>query len=286
MNELDQLDALADDERMVHLLAGYEFPWDFIRSLELALMRSYTIPRISRLLDVTGEFRERGQKRYDDTAILVAEFLKHGYSSERGTAAIDRMNEQHAKFSIRNEDYLFVLSTFVLDPIDWMAKFGRRPMSEREADALCNFWIEVGRRMHLSDIPADLAALREFAHNYTRDHCRYDDANQRLAEATLTIASDWLPTCLRWLVKPAASALMDKPMRDAFGFPAAPWPIQLAVTGMLKLRRLALRLLPRRKKSAFFCDAPTRTYGACPYHIDQLGPCPRANRDDDTTPSI
>ena len=104
-----------------------------VRSLEFALLRSYASQPISRLLDATREFQDHGQKRYDDTALIVAEFMKNGYDSPRGAAAIQRMNEQHGQFKISNEDFLFVLSTFVLDPIDWMSEYAWRPMTARSS---------------------------------------------------------------------------------------------------------------------------------------------------------
>jgi hypothetical protein len=51
---------------------------------ELALYRTYCVPSITALLDKTGEFYKRTQKRYDDTALIVAEIAKWGYESERG----------------------------------------------------------------------------------------------------------------------------------------------------------------------------------------------------------
>ncbi len=38
------------------MLLGYEFACDTVRSLEVALMRTYCIPSISKLLIKTGEF--------------------------------------------------------------------------------------------------------------------------------------------------------------------------------------------------------------------------------------
>ena len=65
--EIASLDADLDCQRIVHLLACYEFPFDITRSLELALFHTYGSVSVSRLLDRTGEFCKFGQKRYDDT---------------------------------------------------------------------------------------------------------------------------------------------------------------------------------------------------------------------------
>jgi hypothetical protein len=42
------------------------------------------------------------------------------------------MNAIHARFAIANDDFLYVLSTFVFEPIRWNARFGWRPMTEAE----------------------------------------------------------------------------------------------------------------------------------------------------------
>ena len=87
LHEIERLDPERDHQRIVHLSFGYDFPWDSIRALEIALYRTYCVPSISALLDRTGEFRERTQQRYDDTSILVAEMCEWGYESGRGKDA-------------------------------------------------------------------------------------------------------------------------------------------------------------------------------------------------------
>ena len=41
---------------LCHQLAGFRFPWDITRSLELALLKTFCLPSISGLLQRTGEF--------------------------------------------------------------------------------------------------------------------------------------------------------------------------------------------------------------------------------------
>ena len=79
-------------------------------------MKTFCSPKVSGLLHRTGEFRRHGQKRYDDTALLVAEFMQNGYDGERGQQAIAHINKIHGFYHIENDEYLFVLSTFMLTP--------------------------------------------------------------------------------------------------------------------------------------------------------------------------
>ena len=72
LDEIKTLDTEKDHERIVFLSTRVDFPFDTTRALELALFRTYCVPSISALLDRTGEFRERPQRRYDDTELLSA----------------------------------------------------------------------------------------------------------------------------------------------------------------------------------------------------------------------
>jgi len=89
------LDAQAEYEQIYRILVSHEFPWDMNQSLSFALYRTYAVPSIGRLLKQTGEFTERTQKRYDDTALILDTVLEHGMGSEPGRAAIRRMNQMH-----------------------------------------------------------------------------------------------------------------------------------------------------------------------------------------------
>src|SRR3954454_24924221 len=133
--EILTLDPERDHQRIVLLSMRQDFPFDSTRALELALFRTYCSPRISGLLDHAGEFRRDAQQRYDDTDLLVSEVMEYGYDSDRGRSAIERINAIHGRFKIRNEDFLYVLSTFALEPMRWNARFGWRRLTDREREA-------------------------------------------------------------------------------------------------------------------------------------------------------
>ena len=177
LNEIKELDPEADHERIVHLTSCYEFPFDITRALEFALFRTYCVPSISGLLARTGEFEARPQKRYDDTDIIISEMMEQGYSSARGREALERMNQMHGRFKIVNEDFLYVLSTFVFEPVRWVDRYGWRPMCGQERLAMFHFWREVGQRMGIEDIPDEYGVFDTFNRVYERDNYRYSDTN-------------------------------------------------------------------------------------------------------------
>ena len=86
LRQIQSLDPERDHQRIVFLSKSYDFAFDTTRALEFALYRTYCVPSISALLDRTGEFRLRPQKRYDDTDLIVSTLMEWGYDSCEPTA--------------------------------------------------------------------------------------------------------------------------------------------------------------------------------------------------------
>jgi len=271
LREIERLDPARDCQRIVHLSFGYEFSWDSTRALELALYRTYCVPSISGLLDRTGEFYRAAQRRYDDTALLVAELCEWGYEQGRGRAALERINWAHGHYAIANDDFLYVLSTFVYEPIRWIDRYGWRPTCRNERLGYYHFWRAVGTRMGIRDIPPTFEAFADWARAYEREWFGYTEANRKIGTATRELFASWYPRPLAPVVRWTIHALLDDAMLDAFGFPRPPPGARQLVDGLLKLRgRIARRLAPRRTPE-FFSDRPNRTHHHG-YEIDSLGP--------------
>ena len=274
LGEILRLDPERDHQRIVYLSSAFEFPFDMTRSLEFALFRTFAVPTIGALLDRTHEFAARAQKRYDDTDLILSQIYEHGYESERGRAALRRMNHIHRRFEIANEDFLYVLSTFVYEPVRWIARFGWRDTVETERLAFFHFWRAVGARMNIRDIPASYEAFEAFNVAYERTWFRYSEASRRVAEATRTMFLDWfLPRPLHWLGRPVVHALMDEPLLRAFGFPEPGPALRRVVSGALRLRSRVVRRLPERSRPRLRSELRHRTYPRG-YTTGQLGPLP------------
>ncbi len=232
------------------------------------------MPSISGLLERSGEFEQRPRKRYDDTALMVAEMLRHGPDSPTGEAVIQRMNRIHAAFAIRQSDYLYVLSGFVCEPIRWLARYGWRALEPAEEQALFRFWQLVGVRMGIRAIPATLAELTAFHLAYEARTFVEAASNQRVANATLAmLLSDW-PRPLRPLLAAGLAGLLDPLDASSLGWRRPPAALQGVVLQALRLRsRLAgtwQRLRPPTT-SRFYSERPTPSYGSH-FTLEQLGP--------------
>jgi hypothetical protein len=269
--EILSLDPIKDHCRIVHLMTGYEFPWDIVRALEVALMRTFCSPRISGLLHRTGEFRKHGQKRYDDTALLVAEFMQHGYEGGRGEQAIAHMNRIHGVYTIENDDFLFVLSTFIFLPIQWVDKYGWRKTTNNERQALFYFFKAVGERMHIKNIPVSLDDFEKFVEDYERKNFVPVETNHAVGNATVNIVKGWMPFFAKPFVLPVMKCLLDKSMLKALGY-SAPSPFLKAIVhGAMRLRAFSLKKISFKKYPSFVTTEKNRTYPKG-YEIIQLGP--------------
>ncbi len=269
--KIQQLDPEKDAIAICHLLAGYEFPWDITRALEIALLRTFCVPAISRLLDKTGEFYRHTQKRYDDTAITVSELLKWGYHHPRGQAFLQRMNAIHQRYAIDNADYLYVLSTFIYEPVRWIESFGWRQLSDLEKQAMYYFWRDVGTRMMIVDIPPTYEAFEAYNQAYEQTHFVYQAANQRVADATKAMLVGWFPQGMRSLANSAVPALLDPALLKAVGWQPAPTSLTSLLKKCLHLRSRLLRQLPPRTLPDFFVDQAIRSYPQG-YSVKDIGP--------------
>ncbi len=262
LGEIATLDPDRDAGRICFLSTNLDFPWDVEQSLSLAFFKTYAIPSISSLLDATGEFRQRAQKRYDDTKLILAEMLDHGLDSERGREANRRMNRMHGRYDIGNEDYLYVLSTLVLEPIRWNRRWGWRRYTEKESHAQLAYMRQLARRMNIHDVPETLDALEKWSVGYESAHARYAESNRVVADQTLELFRSWSPRVLQPAVRPVVLAFLDDSLLEAFGYPRPPGWLRRGVDVALRLRAFALRWLPRRRRPRLVSRSRTRTYPA------------------------
>lgn len=263
-------------EAIARRLYAHEFSWDIQRALQFALFRTCAVPSISRLLAQTGEFETRPRKRYDDTELLLAETIEHGLDSPRGKRSIARMNAMRRRFQIANDDMLYVLSTFVCEPIRWLDRFGRRRMTNAEKKAWFLYYRALGARMGIQNMPDDLADLMHWNAEFEAARFRFSDTNRRIGTATRDLLLVfYLP---RWLIRvgrPVVHAFLDRPLRESTGFPPAPDWLRRVLWGALRTRANLLRWLPLRRKPRWLTKLPRQTYPE-DHRIEELATFRRA----------
>lgn len=240
------LDPETDFHRIYRDLTTLEFPWDFNQALSFALFRTYAVPSIGGLLDRTGEFGGRTQKRYDDTALLLEVPLLEGFDGDRGRAAVRRINQMHKMYDISDDDMLYVLATFVVVPKRWIDDFGWRRLTDAEVLASVRYYQVLGRHMAIKAIPDTFTGFATLMDEYEREHFAFDPAARRVADATKDLLSSFYPRPLRPLIDLFSRAVMDEPLLRAFRY-ARPGPAARALSiGGLRARARVVAALPAR----------------------------------------
>lgn len=266
LREIESLDPARDTQRITQLSGEVDFAFDVQVSLELALFRTYGIPSISKVLDATGEFEHRGQKRVDDTALILGEILQ-GPDTARGRRAVRQLNKIHSAYEISNDDYLYTLCTFVVQPTRWIERFGWRPLSKQELDATVVTYRRMGQLMNIKELPESYEGFARFLDEYEREHFRFAESNQRVALATLRVFEGQLPERARGWFRQVALSLIDEPLLRALGLPLPAKRVRQAVEGALRARARVLRFVPPSPMVPL--AAPSYPMG---WAIEDLGP--------------
>jgi hypothetical protein len=272
----ERLDPERDFRQITLNTGAREFPWDTLQALSFALFRTYAVPSIGELLDRTGEFTHRVQKRYDDTGLLLEEIQEHGLSHERGRDAVRRINQMHGRHDISNDDMRYVLATFIVMPKRWMQRFGYRPLTRVEAEANVHYYLELGRHMGIKDMPTQLEEWERLLDDYERDHFAFSEGGRRVADSTLELMTTFFPNNLAptWLMMRFAVAIMEPHLVEAFRFRRPTGFERWFFTGALRLRGRLLRLFPARRELKFARDFGYFRSYPHGYRIDRLGTFP------------
>ncbi|MEE3851628.1 oxygenase MpaB family protein [Gordonia sp. LSe1-13] len=252
-------------------LSTYEFPWDINQALSFALFRTYAVPSIGALLDETGAFTDHTQKRYDDTAILLEVPLIEGFDSSAGKAAIRRINQMHKMYDISDDDFRYVLSTFVVVPVRWLARFGWRELTDTEQQAMVRYYQALGRHMAIKDIPDTYEQFAALMDAYEAEHFAYDAGARRVADSTMELMASFYPSFAARGVDIFSRSLMDEPLITAFRY-REPGTVARAVSvGALKARARMLRFFPARRRPALVQNmSRVRSYPDG-YDIEKMG---------------
>lgn len=279
---IDSYRGVRDAQRIIRLSATMDFPFVFTKSLEFALFRTYGIPTISSLLLHTGQLgkAENAGRRYVDTSGLIQAFMTYplprldlpdgGESNTqpvagednwehlgedpndpRSSIALARINFLHRRWKgkISNNDLLYTLSTFIIEPAKWIDRYEWRSTSALEKEALFSLFHHVGRCMEIENIPETLEELVEWSVNYEKNHMVFQKCNHEVAEHTTNLLLYATPRFLHSFARKLVASLMDDRLREAMGYKRAPAWVVLFKDTVFGLRRLFTRtlLLPRSK---------------------------------------
>ncbi|KAJ3562037.1 hypothetical protein NP233_g9826 [Leucocoprinus birnbaumii] len=236
-------------QKVMFVSCGYDMPLVLNYSLAFALFKTYAIPSISRLLSATKQLKssETISKRYADTELMIATWVgcpisghtKDDKSDEfdpRAMISLARVNQLHSKYNISNGDFLYTLILFAQEPATWARKYGWRELSPLEEYAYCIFWVEIGKRMGIQDIPGTPEEMRAWARAYEEEYMVPNIVNHEVAGYTTEELLYAVPTAfgIRDWVEGLTVCMLDEPVRKAMLKPAQPLYKHLIIWALLK----------------------------------------------------
>ncbi|KAM5458159.1 hypothetical protein MaudCBS49596_000071 [Microsporum audouinii] len=252
-----------------------EFPFFTLKGLQFALFKigrvdfvewqTYGIPTVSKLLVQTSELSnpETSPKRYADTSVLINEFVANPPTSDRALEALARMNFLHSNYrkagKILDDDMLYTLSLFALEPSRWVDRYDWRKVSELERCAAGTFWKSVGDAMDIEydKLPSAATGFRDGIHwleeidawsrEYERKYMVPDEYNHQTANETVALLLYNAPEFLHPFMRKGVAFLMEDRLRVAMMYDRPEWMYRFIFSNILALRQFVARhlLLPR-----------------------------------------
>lgn len=176
---------------------------------------------------------------------------------------------------IRDDDMLYTLSLFALEPIRWTRRLEWRELTDLECCALALYWKNMGDVMDISyerlpSFPSGWAnalewmrELEAWSEGYEAENMMPEPLNRTVANATIIIGLTNVPSIFRPLVTQFAASLLNPRLRRAMLFEEPPVWVSTALELGISLRKLFVRhLLPPRPwsmRALWFTDADPRT---------------------------
>lgn len=253
-----------------------EFPLVYRLALELGLFRTFAVPSTSAVLERTGKFSRCAARRYDDTDLLVREYMEpedgEPGAEARRDAAVARLNAVHATVSpaVDNDDMLYTLSVFLLEPVRWIDAVEWRPLCGAEKAAMHAHWKRYGEKLGIRGVPSSYSAFEEWSRAFERRRMRFAPSNLAAAEPTLELLLSGVPRALRPAARACAEALMDPPLQEAMGYRRRP-ALRRALLSLARARALFVRHIcrprdvPLRRTEPGKWPSETRTALFSPY---------------------
>lgn len=266
------------DSHLNHTQAAYRrmaidtFGFDTQVGLTLALFHTFAPPAVAALLAHTGHVYADADKRTIDTSLFVYELIHGGLEGDRGRGFIRKMNQVHGEWEIANDDYLFVLSVFVVTPIRWIDTCGWRRTTAAERTVAASFYRRLGRLMGIAEVPRDFEGFERYLNDYQDDHLMPSSNSKELTAATLGVITNRLPRAMRPLAPQLLSASLPVEVSWCLGLPSAS-------TRQRKLIQSGLRATSRFTRPGTIAARPWFSPGAAVpgtypqgYTLDSIGP--------------
>jgi hypothetical protein len=216
LRRIETLDPVAD-HREIASLFYLDFGAIMVLQAVAGNLMTFAVPRISRILSATGEFERHTAKRYVDTALLTGAVLEHGLHPGPGRDAARRVNAMHRRYDIHPDDFIAVGCDAPLTSLEIADRFGWRPVSGGEREALRIHYSAEARAFGSGPLPETLDEMTAFRDGYLDAQAVFEPQNKRLADAFMGYVAGLLPRPLRPVARAILLAQVDPRVLRACG---------------------------------------------------------------------
>lgn len=275
LKQLQNSDVEKHYHELVRYLANHDAPLDYLIAGELAQIQTFGVPTISKILRRTKQYQDHGTKRLDDTRAILVEIMKDTVHSQRGAHMVQHLNWIHGHYEISNDDYLYTLALFLIEPDRWMSTFGYRKLTDVERHAAYLDFRDLGEAMNIKDIPADFESFKVWYQNYRRRNLEFHPDNKVVAQGLIDGMKPMVPFLLRPFIQSIMLVLLnDNELLDAIGMKRPSIFMRFAVKSLMKVRATALKVFNPWQHKAFENGRIAQHYPTYPqgYEGELLGP--------------
>jgi len=243
-----------DCEKIYFHLACHEFPWECYHGINFALFRGFASPSIASIFAGTSNFQNFTEKRLNDTNIIMHSWINYGIDSSQGRESMAHLIQIHNVFkkSISNQDFVYMLCSFMVDTMRFIEVFGWRKLTNLEKEAIYFFWHKIGQRMNIKEIPGSLVECSELIEHYIEsDKARQTDSGKVLSATLISMFAELhkpLPktfaiNCIHSLL----FAIGGKTFIEKLGLPVPTVTMEVGILLIGWLRGKVMLFFPPRK---------------------------------------
>lgn len=193
-------------------------------TLLVGFLMTLAVPNISRRLKNSGETTSQPYARFDRTLKTIFQILINGHNSTIGRQMIALMSQKHSPHSIPQEDYLYVLSIYALNSLEWAEKCLYRVESLQLS--WFKTWCVIGEAMGIKNIPKNQDELRYYQQQYESKNLYYDPVNKQLFKSLLSSYLEKQSLANNLLSRLYLLAILDPRYRKTIGLWQTPAVIQ------------------------------------------------------------
>ena len=255
-------------------LFDLEFPFFFLKGIQLALFRTYTIPTISSLLVRTNLLSSANttSKRYAETELLFYEWTFREWGSAQWLQAMARLRGVHTDYrkmgKIKEEDMLFTLAAMMTQPVYLIEAWEWRSLIDIELCAIGTLYRAIAEALdidhaHFLQSPeraSDLEpngyyngleffyALKQWQRAYELGAMVFTPDNKTLTKTSMDLFFCAVPTAaIKQFLTDVFAVIMDPLLRTAAGLSPPSRPAVALAVMVLQCRQFILRhlCLPR-----------------------------------------